>query len=307
MINKFVNSPHILLVFSALFWGGNAVAGKYLAASIPPVTISFIRLAISGFIIFPLFFVILRKEWKTARTHLKQLTLLALTGIIGFNLLSYWALNFTSAINGSLLNSTSPLFIFLLSYVLTKERIKIKYILSVLLSIGGVIFIITQGSLDRLISFRFNLGDLIMILAVIMWAIYSLLLKKISLEISPFGVFGYSLGIGFMLMIPIVFVELSIIPLGYISSPEWAALLYLGIFPSVCSFLLWNRAVVLIGAAKASVFLNLIPVFGSVAAFFMLGEVITVAHVVGGSLVFAGIYFSSYTKKSSSILQEKEG
>lgn len=299
IIKRLVNAPYILLVLSALFWGGNAVAGKYLADSLPPVTISFIRLAISILIVIPFLFPTLRREWQAARANIKQLLLLALTGVIGYNLLSYWALNYTSAINGSLLNSTSPLFMFLLSYMITGEKMAPKYVLSVFISMIGVVFVITQGSLDRLISFQFNVGDLIMLLAVNMWAIYSFLVKKISDEMSTFAVFAYSLSIGFILMVPAVAVELALVSIDKINSLEWAALFYLGIFPSVCSFLLWNRAVVLIGPSKSSIFLNLIPVFGGLAAFLGLGEMITSSQIIGGCLVFVGVFLSSYTKKSS--------
>lgn len=298
VIRKIANAPYILLVFSTLFWGGNAVAGKYLAGSIPPVTISFIRLAISVMIIFPFLYPLLRKEFHIARDHLKQLTLLALTGIVGYNLLGYWALNYTTAINFSLLNSTSPLFMFLLTYMIAKEKMSMKYALSVLISIAGVVFVITQGSLEKLISLKFNFGDLLMILAVILWAIYSLIVQKVSKHMSSFSVFGYSLGIGFLLMIPAVLIELSFVSIPNINYSEVAALIYLGIFPSVCSFLFWNRAVVLIGPSNSSIFLNLIPVFGATAAYLVLGEAITVYHFIGGLLVFTGIYLSSYTKES---------
>ncbi|MCM3092620.1 DMT family transporter [Cytobacillus sp. AMY 15.2] len=100
-------------------------------------------------------------------------------------------------------------------------------------------------------------------------------------------------------MIPAAAIELPLLSVDKINSAEWAALFYLGIFPSVCSFLLWNRAVVLIGPSKSSIFLNLIPVFGAIAAYFFLGEVITVSQMIGGGLVFAGVFLSSYTKKSA--------
>jgi drug/metabolite transporter (DMT)-like permease len=302
---RIANTPYVLLILSTLFWGGNAVAGKYLAGSIPPVTISFIRLALSVSIVFPFLYPVLKKEFQVARVHLLQLTILALTGIVGYNLLGYWALNYTSAINFSLLNSTTPLFMFLLTYMMTKEKMNMKYVLSVLISISGVVFVITQGSIEKLISLKFNFGDLIMILAVILWSIYSLIVQKVSNHMSSFSVFGYSLGIGFLFMIPAVLIELSFVSIQKIDYSEVVALFYLGIFPSVCSFLFWNRAVVLIGPSKSSIFLNLIPIFGATAAYYVLGEAITIYHVVGGILVFAGIYLSSYTKKTS-ILQTKE-
>ncbi|OLN21782.1 hypothetical protein BTO30_13070 [Domibacillus antri] len=296
-MKKLQNNAYILLIFSTLFWGGNAVAGKYLAGSIPPVTISFIRLAISLLIVLPFIFPLLKREASAARKNVKVLFILSITGVIGYNLLSYWALNYTTAINSSLLNSTSPLFIFLLSYLLIGEKITWKYTLSIILSMTGVMIVITRGSIERLLSLQFNAGDLIMLLAVTMWAFYSILVRDASKKMSSLGIFGYSLLIGFILMIPASIIELSFVPMDRIGLTEWTALFYLGIFPSICSFLLWNRAVALIGPSRSSIFMNLTPVFGALIAFFVLGERITVPQIIGGALVFIGVLYSSLKRK----------
>ncbi|OMP67207.1 DMT family transporter [Domibacillus epiphyticus] len=296
-MQKLLNNAYILLIFSTLFWGGNAVAGKYLAGSIPPVTISFIRLAISLFIVLPFLFPLLKREAHEARKNVKILFILSISGVIGYNLFSYWALNYTTAINGSLLNSTSPLFIFLFSYFLIGEKISWKYALSIILSMTGVMIVITQGSIERLLSLQFNVGDLIMLLGVMMWALYSVLVRDASKKMSSLGIFGYSLFIGFMLMIPASIIELLFFPIEKIEFAEWTALFYLGIFPSVCSFILWNRAVALIGPSRSSIFMNLTPVFGTLIAFFVIGERITAPQIVGGVLVFIGVLVSSLKKK----------
>ncbi|WP_169818534.1 DMT family transporter [Domibacillus iocasae] len=296
-MNKVKNNAYILLIFCTMFWGGNAVAGKYLAGSIPPVTISFMRLAISLLIILPILYPLFKREAPAARKNIKLLLILAITGVIGYNLFSYWAVNYTSAINSSLLNSTGPLLIFMLSYIVTGEKITKKFALSILLSLSGVMIVITRGSFERLVTFQFNAGDLIMLLAVTMWAVYSILLKSASHKMDIITIFGYSLLIGFALMIPGTLIELSVIPIEKLGSTEWIALLYLGIFPSIFSFLLWNRAIALIGPSRSSIFMNLTPVFAALIAFFVLGEVITVPQILGGILVFIGVFYSSIKKK----------
>jgi drug/metabolite transporter (DMT)-like permease len=305
MIQKLGNAPYLLLVGAAFFWGGNAVAGKFLADSLPPVTISFIRLTIGVMIMSPVIIRLLRRDMAALRVNFKLLLFLAVTGVIGFNLLIYWALNYTTAINATLLNSTSPLFIFLLSALLIGEKMELKYWVSMGLSMFGVLIVITQGSFERMLSFQFNIGDLIMVLAVISWALYSIYIKKISGMLPSLAIFGFTLAIGFMVMIPAVAIELSIVPLGEVDLADWSALLYIGIFPSICSFLLWNRAVTMIGPSKASISLNLIPVFGTVAAFFFLGEVITIPQIIGGCLVFIGVFITSFTKKKAVQLAEE--
>lgn len=305
MVQRLGNAPYLLLVGAAFFWGGNAVAGKFLAGSLPPVTISFIRLAIGVLIMSPVIIRLFKREMAALRENFKMLVFLAVTGVIGFNLLIYWALNYTSAINATLLNSTSPLFIFLLSALLIGEKMELKYWVSMAISFIGVLFVITHGSIERMIALQFNMGDLIMVLAVISWALYSIFIKKISGKMPSLAIFGFTLAIGFLLMIPAVAVELAVVPVVALTLGEWSALFYIGIFPSICSFLLWNRAVALIGPSKSSISLNLIPVFGAGAAFLVLGEIITVPQIIGGCLVFIGVFITSFTKKKAVQLAEE--
>jgi drug/metabolite transporter (DMT)-like permease len=305
VVQRLMNAPYILLVVAALFWGGNAVAGKFLASSLPPVTISFTRLGIGVLIMSPVIIRLIRQERTALREHFKLLLFLAVTGVIGFNLLIYWAVNYTTAINATLLNSTSPLFIFLLSALLIGEKMELKYWISLLISMLGVLVVITHGSVERMLALQFNIGDLIMVLAVISWALYSIYIKKISGKLPSLATFGFTLAIGFMLMIPAVAIELSLVPVGRVGLAEWTALFYIGIFPSICSFLLWNRGVAMIGPSKASISLNLIPVFGTIFAFFVLGEVISVPQIIGGCLVFVGVFITSFSKKKTVQLAEE--
>lgn len=299
LIQRLGNAPYLLLVGAALFWGGNAVAGKFLAGSLPPVTISFTRLGIGVLIMSPVIIRLFRHERAALREHFKLLFFLAVTGVIGFNLLIYWAVNYTTAINATLLNSTSPLFIFLLSALLIGEKMELRYWVSMAISMVGVLIVITHGSVERMLALQFNIGDLIMVLAVISWSLYSIYIKKISGKLPSLAIFGFTLALGFMVMVPAVAIELAFVPVGEVNLAEWSALFYIGIFPSICSFLLWNRAVALIGPSKASISLNLIPVFGTVAAFFILGEVIAIPQIIGGCLVFIGVFITSFTKKKT--------
>lgn len=299
MIQRLGNAPYFLLVAAALFWGGNAVAGKFLADSLPPVTISFTRLGIGFLIMSPVIIRIFKREMAGFREHFKLLLFLAVTGVIGFNLLIYWAVHYTTAINAALLNSTSPIFIVLLSVFVLREKMELSYLVSMAISFMGVLIVITHGSFERLIALQFNMGDLIMVVAVVSWALYSIYIRKISGKMSSMTIFGFTLAIGFAVMIPAAAIELAIVPAGLPSLSDWTALVYIGIFPSICSFILWNRAVALIGPSRASISLNLIPVFGAVAAYFVLDEVIAIAQIIGGCLVFIGVFVTSFSKKKT--------
>lgn len=295
--HKLWNTPSILLVLSTFFWAGNAISGKFLADNVPPLTLSLIRLAISALLIVPFMLPVLKREWTAAKIHCKLLLLLAVTGVIGFNLLAYMALHFTSATNVALFNSMSPMVTTLLAYVMIREKMNLRLGVSILISFAGIVWVMTSGSLANLLALRFNIGDLIMLAGVTSWSIYTINVKKIRGLLSPLAVFAYSLLIGLLLMIPASAVELAFIPVKHIGAQQVIGLLYLGIFPSIFAFLMWNQAVLLIGPSRSSLFQNLIPIFGAVLAYFILGEKITSAHYIGGLLVFMGVYFGQ-TRKS---------
>ncbi|GAB7388850.1 DMT family transporter [Bacillaceae bacterium] len=303
LLYRFWNSPHLLLVLSTLFWGGNAVAGKHLADYVPPVTISMVRLAISSLLLVPWVYPFLKQDWHRAKGNVRHLFVLAVTGVLGFNLLSYWALQFTTAINVALFNSTMPLFIVVLSYFILKEKLTGSLLFSIFISLIGILCVISKGSLERLMAFQFNIGDLLMLAAVLLWAVYTVGMKKISEEMNPLSVFGYSSILAFLLTVPASMVELRIHPVGSLGYSEWTSLLYLGIFPSLCSFLMWNRAIELVGPSKSSVYMNLTPVFGALLAYIFLREVLTTVQIFGGLLVFTGVFAASRGQRK--LLMEK--
>lgn len=294
-------SPYVLLLFATIFWGGNAVAARFFAEAVPPVTLSLTRLGISSIIILPFIYQTLIKEWEVFKKQYRLVVLLAVTGVIGFNLISYWAAHYTTAVNISLLNSSTPFFMVILSYFLMKEKMSLNLILSIIISFTGILWVMTQGSLERIVSLQFNIGDLIMLVAVLFWSIYSIYVKKTAGVLSPLALFGYSSLLGTVLMIPACFIELSYLSMGQLGSEEFIGLLYIGIFPSIGAFLLWNRAVLLIGPSRASIFQNLIPIWGAILAFLVLGERVTSAHLVGALLVFTGIVLSRKKKEPSMI------
>ncbi|MCM3762067.1 DMT family transporter [Alkalihalobacillus oceani] len=293
MKNRIWHNAFLLLVLTTFFWGGNAVVGRFLAEAMGPLTISFIRILLSIAIFVPLVYKTMKKEWLIARNHIKTILLLSLSGVIGYNLLCYWALHYTTAVHVTLINSAAPIFITILAYVSLKERITRPLICAILCSIVGVITVMTHGELSRLLQLQVNVGDLIMIFSVMSWAVYSVTLKKFMGSLSFLSTFGYSLLFAIPMLAPFTLIELIFIPIHKIGGGEILSLVYLGIFPSILAFLFWNQAVHLIGPSKASVFINLTPVFGGVLAYFLLSEALTFAHFIGGLLVFSGVLIVS--------------
>lgn len=303
-MNRVWNQPYLLLILSTLFWGSNSVVGKFLIHDIPPITISLIRLSTSTLILLPFVVPLLKKDWNRVKANYTKILLLTVSGVVGFNLLGYWALEYTSAINFSLFNSTTPFFMTILAYFLMGDRLNPTMFLSMILSLLGVSWLITQGSMEVLLDLQFNKGDLIALSAVFMWAVYSIYIKKTVGIFHPLSLFVYCLIIGVLMLIPASIVERSSIPSIYIDHIQWIFLLYLGIFPSICSFLMWNRALVLIGPSKSSLFTNLIPIFGTMMAFVFLGEEVTIHHLIGAIFVFIGVFVGSFgnRKKKKALL-----
>jgi drug/metabolite transporter (DMT)-like permease len=216
------------------------------------------------------------------------LTVLALTGFSAYNTIAYYGLHFTTAINGLLLQSVTPLFVALWSFILFRDRLSLRQAAGILLSLAGVIVIICQGSVAILAAIAFNRGDLLFVIALLIYASYVATLRLRPL-IHPLSFLAVGMGVGAALLLPGMALEIAYgqaIVLDYLSA---FSLLYLCIFPSILGYLFLNRGIELIGANRAAPFIHLVPVFGSVLAIALLGERLQFFHAVGYLLVLAGI------------------
>ncbi len=303
VFQKAWNYPAILLIIGTFFWAGNAVVGRFLAADLSPVTISFVRIFISVVVILPFILKLLKKEWVQVKQHLSLFFWFALTGVIGYNFMSYWALTYTTAINVSILNSLSPIIMIFLSFIIMKEYPKRHVIVAVLLSLIGVIWVMFDGSITRLINIQWNIGDIIMLGGVLSWAVYSILLVRKKVNVHPVALFGYSSILALFILSPFALYEWvsyeSVFTIA--TNVQWLSLLYLGIFPSIVSFLFWNRSVSLIGPSKCSIFLNLTPVFAVILGVLLIGETLSVAQATGGLLIFSAVYIANRFGKSKNV------
>ncbi|PLS18544.1 EamA/RhaT family transporter [Bacillus sp. M6-12] len=293
-ISKLTQQPILILVIATIFWGSNFPLGSDLVSTIPPVLLAFIRWTIATLLFFPL----VRKEVVAHREgikhHWKKMSMLSLTSVVGFNTFLYIAVQYTSSINASLINSISPIIMVVLTAVFLNEKIlKLQY-LGIILSTIGVLWVITQGDITRIFSLQFNIGDFIVLLAVLSWSGYSVLLKKWGALLPKNTTLFVTLCVGVIVLMPISIIESFIIPfsIGNISSLMWAKLLYLGVFPSIISFICWNRGVMQVGPAKAANYYHLVVVFASIIAV-ILGEQYTVHHFIATMIILSGIVVST--------------
>jgi drug/metabolite transporter (DMT)-like permease len=286
------NQPYLLLCITALCWAGNAIVGRLAAGHIPPVTLSFLRWSLAFLVVLPFTWKHLKRDWPAIRGKLGVMAALSVTGIGVFNTLQYLALEHTQALNTLLLQSSGPLIVAVWSLILLGVRLTLAQAIGVLLSLSGVLVILTQGDLTALSAIRFNKGDLIFLVAMITFGLYSVLTLKRP-AIHSLSLVGFTFGCGALVLIPLLIFELYTRPVMAFDTQNVLTLIYVAIFPSAVAYLCFNRGVQLIGANRAAPFFHVVPVFGAAMAMVFLGEQPRLFHVIGFALVLTGVYIAS--------------
>ena len=286
------NQPYLLLTITSLCWAGNAIVGRLAAGHIPPVTLSFLRWSLAFLIILPFAWKHLVRDWAAIRGRLGTMIVLSVTGIGVFNTLQYWALEYTQALNTLLLQSAGPLFVAVWSLILLGVRLTLAQAGGILLSMAGVLVILLHGDPTALASIAFNKGDLIFMVAIFIFGLYSVLTLKRP-NIHGLSFVGFTFGAGAACLIPALIWELVSRPLMQLNTANLLTLFYVAVFPSIVAYLCFNRGVQLIGANRAAPFFHVVPVFGSAMAIAFLGERPQLFHVVGFALVLTGVFVAS--------------
>ena len=290
--NWLANQPYLLLSITALCWAGNAIVGRMAAGHIPPVTLSFLRWSLAFLIIQPSAWKHLLHDWDAIRERLGIMIVLSITGIGAFNTLQYWALEHTQALNTLLLQSAGPLVVAVWSLALLGIRLTLAQTAGIMLSMAGVLIILMHGDLTKLSNIEFNRGDLIFLVAMVIFGLYSVLsLKRPAIHGLSFVAFTF--GAGAAGLIPLFIWELFTRPLPQIDTANLLSLFYVAVFPSTVAYLCFNRGVQLIGANRAAPFFHVVPVFGTVMSIIFLGEHPQVFHFIGFALVLTGVFVAS--------------
>ena len=295
--SRIANQPYLLLSITALCWAGNAIVGRLAAGHIPPVTLSFLRWFFAFLLVLPFAWKHLVQDWPAIRGKLGLMVTLSVTGISAFNTLQYWSLEHTQALNTLLLQSAAPLLVALFSLAILGVRLTAAQAFGVLLSMCGVLTILLHGDFTALSSIDVNKGDLIFLLALLIFALYSVLsLKRPPMHGLSFLAFTF--GCGAACLIPLEIWELSARPLMKLDGPNLLTLFYVAVFPSALAYLCFNRGVRLIGANRAAPFFHVAPMFGSIMAMAFLGEHPQAFHFIGFALVLAGVFAASRKQAS---------
>jgi drug/metabolite transporter (DMT)-like permease len=256
------------------------------------VTLSFLRWSLAFLIVLPFAWKHLLRDWAAIRAHLGMMVLLSVTGIGAFNTMQYWALEHTQALNTLLLQSAGPLFVAGWALVLLGSRLTLAQAGGIVLSLAGVLVILLHGDLTTLKNIEFNRGDLIFIVALAVFGLYSVLSLK-QPKIHGLSFVGFTFGCGAAALIPLVIWELFTRPLMQLNTANLLTLFYIAVFPSTLAYLCFNRGVQLIGANRAAPFFHVVPVFGAAMAIVFLGEHPQAFHVIGFALVLIGVFVAS--------------
>jgi drug/metabolite transporter (DMT)-like permease len=287
-----VNQPYLLLSLTALFWAGNIVLARYVGGHVPPLTLSCVRWIGTLQLLLPFAWRHLRADMPVLRAKLPFMIVLSTTGFAINNAVSFWALQYTEAPNALLIQSAGPLFVALWSLTLFGVRLTTAQLAGIVVSLCGVLTILLRGDLAAIAGIRFNRGDLMFASSLASFGLYSALLQRRQ-KIHQLSLISFTTGCGALLLVPFSIWEFSA---GLRLAPDplsLATLAYVVIFPSILAYLFFNRGVALIGPNRAAPFLHLVPVFGSAMAILLLGEEMRPFHLIGYTLVLAGVVVAS--------------
>ncbi len=302
MITKKATTQGILLaILATIIWSGNFIVARGVIKEIPPIALAFARWTCASLIMIPFGWRSIKTQWPDLKANAVHLFWAGLTGVSLFNTLVYIAGHFTEAINLALVGTTSsPIFSFILARIFLKERITPLRMMGLFLCIAGVLIILSRGNWHNLFYFRLTAGDGWVLLGALSFSIYNILARKKPVSLGPVTYLTATFWVGTLILAPFALWELSLHPTGIHWTPSLAfIILYLGAGASVASFFCWNAAIARLGAARTSIFGNLIPVFSSFEAVWLLKEKILPAHIAGMLLVFAGVFLANTRKKGS--------
>ena len=288
----FWSNPYLLLTLTALFWSGNMVLGRGIRADVPPLALAFWRWALAFILVLPLALPHLKSQWPLLKNGWKPVLILGLIGVGGYNTFAYIALQYTSATNAVLLNSFIPVVTIAISWAFLGKHLRRIEGIGVFISLIGAITIVAHGDLAVLAHLNLNLGDVWMLGAVLVWAIYTVGLAWRPAGVHPMLMLAAMTAVGLAALAPAYLWELGQGRHINVNLASLASLAYVGIFPSFLGYIFYNRGVGEVGASKASLFIHLMPVFGTLLSAMFLGEIPLWYHYLGISLIFTGIWLT---------------
>jgi drug/metabolite transporter (DMT)-like permease len=286
-------NPYLLLVLTSLFWAGNMVMSRGLRADLPPVGLAFWRWVIAFACVLPLALPHLKVQWPILRAAWKPVVFLGIFGVGCYNTFSYIAVQYTTATSATLLNSFGPVVTSLLAFVVLGKRLSRPEIIGGLISLLGVALLISRGNLAALFAIGLNVGDVWMLVAVLVWSIYTIGLHWRPQGMHPMLLLAAFIAVGLCVMAPLYVWELSTGATMRMHAGSLAGIIYAGVVAAFLCFVFFNAAVAVVGPAVGSLFIHLQPVFAFVLSALLLDEQPQWYHYGGMLLVFSGILLTT--------------
>lgn len=288
-----------LAVIATLIWSGNFIVARGVIKAIPPVTLSFYRWLTATVILLPFAWKYFINEWNLVKENFLYFFFVALTGVSMFNTFVYIAGHYSEAINLALIGTTSsPIISVILAKIFLKERISVIRIAGMIVCISGILLLLSKGNFNNLLTFSFSRGNWWILAAAFSFAVYNTMVKKKPAAMNGINFLFVVFAIGTLLLIPFYLYELKTAGGFAFNLPNLSVILYLGLGASVICFLLWNISISKLGTGRTALFGNLIPVFSSIEAVFILGEKVTWIYYTSFALVITGLVIANLQKRN---------
>ena len=290
-----------MLTLATSTWGSAFIAGKVAIESFDPATISFLRFLGAALLLFPIMWMVEKDIPKITKRDWGLFALLGLTGIAIYNICFFLASKYAPVIKSSLFIGANPMLIMLLSGVFLKETISRRNVIGLLLAFSGAVIIITEGNIMVLLGFQFELIDFILLGALVSWALYSVMGRVVLQKFSSIVSTTYAVGFGTLFLLPFSLYEKPWESMGSSTLEAWLAIAHMSVFVTVIGFILYYYGIQKIGAAKASIFINVMPVSAVIMATVFLGERLTFETLVGAFFVVTGVYIGTTVKRKKDL------
>jgi drug/metabolite transporter (DMT)-like permease len=287
-----------LLALANLLWAGNWVLGRALRETFDPITLNFWRWLIAALVMAPFALPQALANGPLVRRHAILLCMLGLTGVVLFQSLVYLGLETTTTINAVLINAAGPLFMLACSWILERDSATPKQIAGMVVSFLGIVIIVCRGEPARLLQLEIHRGDAWILLAMPMWGVYSVLLKRAPAELRGIALAFVIASAGVLMMLPVYMLDVARSETHWPGAAGIGGILYVALAASVAGFMCWNRGVALVGANSAGFSMPLLPAFGTVLAMMFLGESFQAFHAAGIVTILAGIILATYRSSS---------
>lgn len=288
---------YLCAIAATLFWSGNFIIARELNDSVAPVSLAFGRWLVAVVALFPFAARSLVKDWDCVKENLAYLFITAFTGVTLFNTMLYIGGQTTGALNLSLISITSPVFIVIFARIFFGELLTFYKAAGIFLVAAGVIALITRGQPARLLNLTFSIGDVWMLTGAMIFAIYSILVIKKPGNMSMWAFQLSTFIFGLIFLLPFLAWEVAVAGPSVFDAGAIYSILYLGVFASLFSFILWNQAILIIGVSKTGMVYYTLPIFSGLMAWYFLGEEIGLLHLASGVLIVSGIVLANYQKK----------